>query len=194
MHLFAKDYFNNLSKLYNSIRVVDKQKNIINFFEGIEKVCKLIIKQTSSGNKLMFIGNGASATLSSHMSVDFWKNGGIRAVAFNDISLLTCLGNDYGFDYIFEKPIEMFADKGDTLFAISCSGKSENVLRGCRAARLKMCSIITLSGFEIENPLSLLGDFNFYVPDKSYGPVEIIHQSICHCILDTVMNEKTNRA
>ena len=139
----------------------------------------------------MFIGNGASAAISSHIATDFLKNGRIRAIAFNDSTLLTCISNDIGYEHVFEKPIEMFADEGDVLFAISSSGRSENVLRGVRAARTRKCRVITLSGFDSDNPLFLLGDINFYVPAQSYGPVEIIHHSICHCILDVIMKKRS---
>ena len=191
MHNFAEKYYNNLSNLFNSIRATNNQGSELNFFDAIEKVCNLIILKTDSNQKLIFIGNGASAAISSHMSTDFWKNGGMRAIAFNDSSLLTCLGNDYGYEYVFEKPVEMFADEGDILVAISSSGKSENILKGILSAKSKGCSVVTLSGFESDNPLSSLGDFNFYVPDRSYGPVEIIHQSLCHCILDAIIENKT---
>jgi D-sedoheptulose 7-phosphate isomerase len=191
MHNFAEKYYNNLSNLFDSIRATNNLGSELNFFDAIEKVCNLIILKTDSNHKLMFIGNGASAAISSHMSTDFWKNGCMRAIAFNDSSLLTCLGNDYGYEYIFEKPVEMFADKGDILIAISSSGKSENILRGVHSAKSKGCNVVTLSGFGSDNPLSSLGDFNFYVPDKSYGPVEIIHQSICHCLLDAILEKKT---
>jgi D-sedoheptulose 7-phosphate isomerase len=190
MNNFAEKYYNNLSNLFDSIRATNNQGSELNFFDAIEKVCNLIILKTASNHKLMFIGNGASAAISSHMSTDFWKNGGMRAIAFNDSSLLTCLGNDYGYEYVFEKPVEMFADEGDILVAISSSGKSENISRGVHSAKSKGCSVVTLSGFKSDNPLSLLGDFNFYVPDMSYGPVEIIHQSICHCILDAIIEKK----
>ena len=132
MRKFAEEYYNNLSKYLTLIRVTGKNAQSFNFFEGIEKAGKLIKLQAGFGCKLMFIGNGASAAISSHMSTDFWKNGGIRAIAFNDSSLLTCLGNDYGYEYIFEKSIEMFAEEGDILVAISSSGESENILRGAR--------------------------------------------------------------
>ena len=190
MRRIAEEYFNNLSSYLKSIRVTDRDNQAFNLFEGIEKAGKLIKLQAGSGRKLMFIGNGASAAISSHMSTDFWKNGGIRAIAFNDSSLLTCLGNDYGYEYIFEKSVEMFAEEGDILVAISSSGQSENILRGARFAKKKGCKIITLTGFKENNPLSSIGDFNFYVPAQSYGPVEIIHHSICHSILDTILKEK----
>jgi D-sedoheptulose 7-phosphate isomerase len=84
----------------------------------------------------------------------------------------------------------MFADRGDILVAISSSGKSENIIKGVNSAKSKECSVITLSGFKEDNPLSAAGDFNFYVPAQEYGPVEVIHHSICHCILDAISNHK----
>jgi len=192
MRKIAKDYYRNLLNLIQAVKVTDKNGIALDFYEGIERVADLVMNQRAADYKIMFIGNGASAAISSHMSTDFWKNGGIKAVAFNDPSLLTCISNDFGYKYVFEKPIKMFANEGDILFAISSSGKSENILRGAQSANLKRCKIITLSGFKKNNPLSLLGDFNFYVPSNSYGPVEIIHHSICHCILDVMIKKRGN--
>tara|TARA_B100000315_G_scaffold238050_1_gene255454 strand:- start:403 stop:984 length:582 start_codon:yes stop_codon:yes gene_type:complete len=187
---FIENYYKTLSLLYNSIKVTDKEGSEIGFFHGIEKVCSLVRLKADSGCKLMFIGNGASASIASHMSTDCWKNGGIKAVAFNDSSLLTCISNDFGYKHVFEKPIEMFADNGDILFAISSSGKSENILKGVHAAKSKECKVITLSGFKDDNPLRVMGDYNFYVPSREYGPIEIIHHSTCHSILDNIINLK----
>ena len=187
----AKKYFDDLVSKIKDLKVTDSEGQTINFFEGIEVVSKKIIRCTDSGNKLIFIGNGASAAISSHMSTDYWKNGGMRAVAFNDSSLLTCISNDYGYPYVFEKPIEMFADPGDILMAISSSGKSENIINGVKAARSKECGIITFSGFSSDNPLIKSGDYNFHVSSPHYGPVEIIHLSICHCICDLIIQEKS---
>ncbi len=175
----------------NSFQVTDNTGSSLDFFSGIQKVGELIVNQTDAGKKLMFIGNGASASIASHMSTDYWKNGGMRAIAFNDSSLLTCVSNDYGYKHVFEKPIEMFADEGDILMAISSSGKSENILRGVQAARSKACPTITFSGFKADNPLRALGDFNFYVPSGGYGPVEILHLSICHCIVDCIVEMRS---
>ena len=127
MREFAKNYFNGLANDIKSFEVSDQAGGSIDIFEGIELVARKIISNNQDGKKLMFIGNGASASIASHMSTDYWKNGGIRAVAFNDSSLLTCISNDYGYKHVFEKPIEMFADKGDTLVAVSSSDKSENI-------------------------------------------------------------------
>ncbi|HAM59185.1 MAG TPA: phosphoheptose isomerase, partial [Candidatus Rokubacteria bacterium] len=125
--------------------------------------------------------------IASHQAVDYWKNGGMRAVAFNDPSLLTCVSNDFGYRHVFAKPIEMFADAGDALIAISSSGQSENILRGVEAARRARCRVITLSGFRPDNPLRRLGELNFWVPTDSYGHVEITHLAICHSVVDAIM-------
>lgn len=188
---FARKYYDNLSGLLNEVRTSDRNGREMIFYCGIETACNLIVSRAESGNKIIFIGNGASAAIASHISTDFWKNGGIRGIAFNDSSLLTCVSNDYGYSHVFEKPIEMFADRGDVLVAISSSGKSENIIRGTYSARTKEMFIITLSGFESDNPLSWSGDVNFFVPAKSYGLIEIIHHSICHCILDTIIQFKS---
>ena len=184
---YAEKYYNNLFAGLSAVKVTDKHKNGLDFYQGIEAACGLIQSQAESGCKLMFIGNGASAAISSHMAADYLKNGGLNTVTFNNSSLLTCMGNDYGYEHVFEKPIEISAQKGDVLIAISSSGKSENILLAVDAAKNKRCAVLTLSGFDPDNPLSSLGDINFYVPVKSYGIVEIVHHSICHCILDTIV-------
>ncbi len=180
----AEKYYKTLSGLIDAIQVTQKNRQILGFYQGIECAGDIILSITGTGHKLIFIGNGASAAISSHMATDFWKNGGIRAVAFNDSSLLTCIGNDCGTEFLFAKPVNMFADPGDILVAISSSGQSANILKGVQAAREKNCQVITLSGFKADNPLRFMGDLNFYVPAENYGPVEILHHSICHCILD----------
>lgn len=183
---FIESYSKNIVNLISAIIITDK-KNRIDTYKGVEMVCNIINGNSGKGRKVLFIGNGGSAAIASHMAIDFWKNGKMPAMAFNDSSLLTCISNDFGYKYVFEKPIEIFATKGDVLFAISSSGKSENILGGVDAARGKGCTIITLSGFKEDNPLRAIGDFNFYVPSLEYGPVEVIHQYICHWVLDIII-------
>ena len=190
MREFAENYYNNLFNFASSIRVTNGSAGTLTFPAGIEMVGNLIIAQQVAAKKIIFIGNGGSAAIASHMAIDFWKNGGMKAISFNDGPQLTCLGNDYGYKHVFEKPIDMFADAGDILIAISSSGKSENILLGVQAARTKGCRVVTISGFEEDNPLSSLGEINFYVPSKAYGPVEVLHHSICHCIIDSIMKVK----
>ena len=174
----------------DSITVADREGDPIDVDVGIEKACRMVLALAQADKKLMFIGNGASAAISSHMAADFLKNGGIETMAFNDGPLLTCMGNDYGYKHVFEKPIERVAHEADLLVAISSSGNSENILLGVGAARLKGCDVITLSGFSPDNTLSSRGNINFYAPSQQYGPVEVVHHAICHCILDMLIHLK----
>ena len=139
------------------------------------------------GRKLIFIGNGGSASIASHQAVDYWKNGGLEAIAFNDASLLTCISNDYGYEKVFVQPVQRFAKPEDLLLAISSSGKSPNILQAVEAARQASCGVITFSGFSSSNPLRSLGDINFFVPSHSYGIVEITHLTLLHAMLESRM-------
>ena len=181
-----KKYYSGLKSLLDKVEASGKNSEVFQFDEAVYMAINKVLDCNSSSGKLMFVGNGASAAISSHISVDFWKTCGVRAVAFNDSSLLTCISNDCGYRHVFEKPIEMFADSKDILFAISSSGKSENILRAVQMARSKGCFIITLSGFKIDNSLRSFGDINFYVPYESYGYVEVIHHCICHSMIDII--------
>lgn len=187
MQTLAENYYKDLLTFLNSAGVSDEHGHSLPFYEGISKAAKLFMSVGDSSRKAMFIGNGASASISSHMAADFSKNAGIRAITFNDVALLTAMGNDFGYSHVFEKPMDLFADRGDLLCAISSSGRSENILRAVHIARQKKCHIITLSGFEEENPLRASGELNFFIPSPSYGHVEVLHHSICHCILNTII-------
>lgn len=181
-----KEYLTKLTDALNDISVIDSGKQPVQPQVAINIVTEKILE---GKNRVLVIGNGGSASIASHIVVDLWKNGGIRALAFNDASLLTCVGNDYGFEHIFEKPIGMFADEGDIVFAISSSGSSENILNGVKAAIKKNCTVVTFSGFSPDNPLRTLGHINFYVSSESYGFVETAHLAICHCIADIIISK-----
>lgn len=180
----------NLKELFDRIIATNDKNITLLLDEALDNSINMIIEQAKNGGKVLFIGNGGSASIASHMAIDFWKNAGIRALAFNDSSLLTCISNDYGYKHVFEKPIEMFSNAGDVLFAISSSGKSENILRGIVAAKGKGLKILAFSGFAKDNPLRKLGDINFYVPSAQYGHVEIAHLFICHCLVDAIIEQK----
>lgn len=192
MKRFITRYFDALETCLRDVQVTDQNDQVLKAEEGIKRAALLIEAQTSAGHKIIFIGNGASAAISSHQATDYWKNGKMRAIAFNDAALLTCVSNDFCYEDVFEKPIEMFADKGDVLVSISSSGQSENILRGVEAAKKRECEVLTLSGFAANNPLRGKGFLNFYVSSGSYGHVEVVHHAICHCILDTIIEHYRN--
>lgn len=190
MNRSGREYFSNLGDTFSKIEACREDSRKVDLDGALRQALELVLKTKPTGGKVIFIGNGGSAAIASHQAVDFWKNGGIRAIAFNDSSLLTCIGNDYGYEHVFAKPIEMFAETPDVLMAISSSGKSQNILRGVEMAKSKGCSVITLSGFRPDNALRQKGHINFYVPSQSYGFVEISHLAICHYFADQIMAQK----
>jgi len=155
--------------------------------DGCEWVRRAAHEAHDSGHKIMFVGNGGSAGIASHLAIDFSKNGGLRSLSFNDPSALTCLANDLGYENVFAKQIDLHARAGDLLVAISSSGRSPNILAAAAAARGRECRIATYSGFSRDNDLRLVGDVNFYVPAQEYGFVEIAHLTLCHAVLDMDM-------
>jgi D-sedoheptulose 7-phosphate isomerase len=140
----------------------------------------------------MFIGNGGSAAIASHMALDFANAGKLRTISFNDGPFLTCLANDHSFERAFEKAVQMHADTNDVLVAISSSGESENIHNAVRAARAKGCAIITLSGFEPQNTLVTLGDVNIHVPISrpQYRLVEACHHILLSYLLELVCSKQ----
>lgn len=154
----------------------------------IDRLDSMRIARPENPHKVLFVGNGGSAAIASHMAEDFTKAARIRALCFNDGPLITCLANDYSFPEVFQRTIEMHADSGDVLIAISSSGRSPNIIRATQAARAVGCDIITLSGFDPENPLGRCGSMNIFTPAPraEYGVVENAHQIILHYILDQI--------
>jgi len=151
----------------------------------------LLIEVNSNNKKILIFGNGGSASIASHFSVDITKNAGIRCINFNDASLITCLANDFGFEHWVQKAVEFHGNEGDLLIVISSSGQSENMLNGVQAARNgNFKSVVTISGFAEENPLKQLGDINLWVDSKAYNFVENIHQIWLLAITDLVIGKR----
>jgi D-sedoheptulose 7-phosphate isomerase len=180
-------YFTTLAELLHGVKVTDRAAKSMPLADGCEWMRNSAHEAHRAGNKIMFIGNGGSAGIASHLAIDFSKNGGLRSLAFNDASALTCLGNDLGYDNVFAKQLDFHAAPGDLLVAISSSGKSPNVLNAVKVARARNCGVATLSGFTEENDLRKTGDVNFYVGSCEYGFVEVAHLALCHAVLDIDM-------
>ena len=179
-------YFKDLAVLFSQIQANDDKRKPLSRDEAVGKVVQQIKNIKKKSKKIILIGNGGSASIAGHIAIDFLKNAGIRAICFNEPSLLTCIANDFGYEYVFQKPLEILAEKGDMLIAISSSGKSRNIHNAVGSARKKGCLVITMSGFSPKNPLRSKGTINFYVPAESYGYVEIAHLVICHTIADSL--------
>lgn len=182
-------YADTLSAALKGTEATDGRGKSMKVDEAVQWAADAARRTNDAGNKLIFAGNGGSAGICSHMATDYSKNGNLRAWSMNDGGMLTCLGNDYGYEYVFSKQIEFHARKGDLLVAISSSGKSKNILNAVEAARAAGCGVITLSGFHANNPLRTLGDMNLFVSSGYYGFVEIAHLTLCHAILDYSMEQ-----
>ena len=178
---FLNSYLNDFSE-----KVKPDEKIIIQ----LESVAELIKTTCNYGNKILIFGNGGSAAISSHFSVDLTKNAGLRCVNFNEADLITCFANDYGFEHWVEKAVDFYGDAGDLLIVISSSGSSKNMLYGVKAARNgKFKAVVTLSGFT-DNPLRQLGDINLWVDSKAYNFVENIHQVWLLAIVDLIIGSR----
>jgi len=177
-------YFATLAEHLARTEVTSGSGEALDFSEGLNQVIGWARKTHAAGNKLIFLGNGGSAAIASHMAADFSKNGKVRSLALNDSSMLTCISNDLGYHRVFAEQIEMHAARGDLVLAISSSGRSANILQAVDAARERRCAVVTLSGFAADNPLRARGDFNFYIASDRYGFVEIAHLTLCHAVLD----------
>lgn len=144
-------------------------------FESLTMLSNEWQKTSSEGRKVIFMGNGGSAAMASHCSVDLSKNAGIRAVNFNEADLITCLANDYGYENWMSAALGMYADKSDHVVLISSSGSSPNIINAAKKAKKMGVYISTFSGFKPNNPLRSSGDLNFYVNSEAYNIVEMTH-------------------
>src|SRR6267154_1419093 len=179
-------YFTALSGYLVQGAVTSASGEPLDLAEAINQVMAHARRAHAAGNKLIFVGNGGSSAIASHMATDYSKNGDVRSMALNDTAMLTCLGNDLGYDRVFAKQIELYARADDLVIAISSSGRSAHILNAAKAARAAKCAVVTFSGFTADNPLRRLGDTNLFIASDRYGFVEIGHLTICHAILDFI--------
>ena len=156
----------------------------------IEKLMILknqLLKVNEKGSKAMIFGNGGSAAIASHVSVDFSKNANLRMINFNEADLITCLSNDYGFENWMAKAIEMYGDSEDQVLLISSSGQSPNVVNAAKFAKEKGLKVVTFTGFKENNPLKANGDLNFWVDSYAYNIVEMVHHIWLLSVCDSVI-------
>ena len=151
---------------------------------------KMLLKTKESGRKVMFAGNGASASIANHASLDFTKQAKIKSVNFNESALITAYANDFGFEHWIQKAVEFYGQEGDTLILISASGKSVNVVNAAKYANNNNINLVTFTGCEPDNPLSALGDINFWLDSKAYNIIESVHQIWLLSICDLIIGKK----
>ena len=156
--------------------------------EAFERWVRMTRDVHAAGGSVYLVGNGGSAMIAGHFATDACKNGGLRAMAFNEASMLTAAANDLAFSEVFAVPLARLARAGDLLISISSSGNSPNVVRAIEVARGAGLHVVTLSGKAADNRSRRLGDLNFYVPAQRYGWVESAHHIVMHYWLDQYLN------
>lgn len=167
-------------------------KKQLDFFDinQLKKIVDLIEKSKKTNNKIIIFGNGGSASIASHVTVDFINAARIKAINFNESSIITCFANDYGYENWVEKALECYAESGDVVILISSSGQSKNILAGANKANSMNVGVITLSGFLQDNPLRKLGNVNLWVDSRSYNIVEMTHHIWLLSVIDYVIANK----
>jgi len=135
---------------------------------------------------IFLVGNGASASMASHMSADLAKNAHLHTEVFSDVSLITAISNDLGYDQVFSEPLARRCNPCDMLVAISSSGRSPNVLAAVKVANEHGLTVVSLTAMASTNPLRRAGSINLYVPADTYSAAESCHAAILHHWMDMV--------
>ncbi len=183
------DYKNIINNSFEeSASLILKSKKLTN---QISKVIEIIIKSYKKGGKVIIFGNGGSAADSQHFAAELigrykLERQSLPAIALTtDSSIITALGNDYGFDYVFSRQCEAVVKKGDIVIAISTSGKSKNVIKAIIASKKNGAMTIGLTGGN-GGDLRKLVDIPLIVASTSTPRIQEVHRIIIHMICELV--------
>ncbi|MEM7162020.1 MAG: D-sedoheptulose 7-phosphate isomerase [Bacteroidota bacterium] len=166
-----------------------EEKNFI----AIESAAKIMVDSIQSGGKIISCGNGGSMCDAMHFAEELTgrfrdDRPSIPAISISDPSHITCVGNDYGFDFIFSRFIEGCGKKGDVLLAISTSGNSKNVINAIQAAKKNNMKVIALTG-KTGGEIAKIADVELRAPQSKFADrAQEIHIKIIHAIIDYVEN------
>ena len=185
MKIFFSKYFDNFLTLFENIN----NKDLFDCSDLFKKVKK-------NKKKIIFLGNGGSAAISSHIAVDLSKNAKIRSINFNEAALITCLSNDYGHQNWMKAALNIYCDKGDLAVLISSSGKSLNILNAARWCKKNKIKFITFSGNDKNNPLKKINTngINFWINSRAYNYIEGMHLLLLMSITDCIIGKSIYKA
>lgn len=176
---FYKSYYDEYHRLILSDNVQEK----------FEQFKNLALNIKSNKRKLIFAGNGASASISSHGAVDFTKQAGVRSITFNEVNIITAFSNDYGYDKWVAKALDFYAKVGDAVVLTSVSGESPNVVLAAKKAKEIGLKVVTFTGKSCTNTLKSYGDINFWVDSNAYNIVECLHMMWLTTVVDSVIGK-----
>ncbi len=170
------------------------QKVIQSMNEPLYEASKLAVETLKNGNKILLFGNGGSAADAQHIAAELTgrykcERRGFPGIALTtDTSALTAIGNDYGYDRVFDRQVEALANKGDLLIGISTSGNSKNVINAFNIGRELGCKIIGFSG-KNGGAMNDLCDINLVVPSDDTPRIQEMHILFGHTICQIIDNE-----
>jgi len=153
----------------------------------LQRAVSLCVQALREGRKLLFAGNGGSAADAQHWAGElvsrfYYDRPGLAAIALTtDSSILTAVGNDYGYDYTFARQIEALGQAGDVFIAISTSGNSPNILRAAQAARARGMHVLGFTG-RGGGKLAPLADICFRMPSDETPRIQEGHEFIGHLL------------
>ena len=162
-------------------------------FEAIDRAGKLLVNSIQSEGKIISCGNGGSLCDAMHFAEELtgrYRNNrpAIGAIAISDPSHMACVGNDYGYEYVFSRYLEGVGRKGDVLLAISTSGNSQNVINAINAAKEKGMKVIGLTG-KVGGEIAKMCDVEIRAPKSEYADrAQEIHTKVIHSLIDYVEN------
>lgn len=176
---WLKDYFDRYQQsIFNT-----------NVFEEIKSFKQICLAVKNNNAKLIIAGNGASASIASHVCTDFTKQAKVRAMCFNEPNLITAFANDYGYENWVKHALEFYAQPNDVVVLISSSGKSPNLVNAAKYAQEQGLTVITFTGFASDNPLKTLGNLNFWVESKAYNIIECTHMIWITAVVDAIIGK-----
>lgn len=162
-------------------------------FEQIKKAGQLLVESLSHEGKIISCGNGGSLCDAMHFAEELTgryrdNRPAIGAIAISDASHMACVGNDYGYEYVFSRFVEGVGRSGDVLLAISTSGNSANVLKAIEAAQQKGMKVVGLTGKD-GGKMAALCDVEIRAPKSNYADrAQEIHIKIIHSLIDYIEN------
>lgn len=162
-----------------------------NNFVSLEKAGAMMVNAIQNGGKILSCGNGGSLCDAMHFAEELTgryreNRPAIPAIAIADSSHIACVGNDYGYDFVFSRYIEALGNKGDVLLAISTSGNSRNVIKAIEAARTKGMLVVGLTG-KSGGAMASLCDVEIRAPHSEYADrAQEIHIKCIHSLIDYI--------
>jgi len=160
-------------------------------FKNIEAAGKLMVESIKKGGKILSCGNGGSMCDAMHFAEELtgkYRNDrpAIAAISMSDVSHMACVGNDYGYDYVFSRYLEAVGREGDVLLGISTSGNSKNVLNAMEVAKRKGIKIVGLTGKD-GGKMNGLCDVEIRSPHAPYADrAQEIHIKVIHSLIDYI--------